>query len=242
MTSLAALILCGLLCLLCGWFDPLIDSIVADSSATVKQSTGVLAATEEEKKVIILDPGHGGEDPGAIGVDGVLEKDLNLQVALRMRDLLIFGGYRVVMTRSDDRLLYDPDLSRSHKVQDLQTRLNYGDAYLSATFVSIHMNKFPDADCSGLQVYYSGNHASSSIIAEAIRTGYADALADGKARVCKPATSAIYILHRIEIPAVLIECGFLSNPQENERLQEAEYQKKLTAVIVTALSENNIDV
>lgn len=235
-TVVAAIWLIGAVCLLVGWFGPFLHTILADSSSPVKQSDSLLA-NGQEKRIIILDPGHGGEDPGAIGVDGVLEKDLNLSTALRIRDLLIFQGYQVVMTRSDDRLLYDPDLPTSHKVQDLTTRLDYGKLYPSATFVSIHMNKFPDADCSGLQVYYSGNHAVSPVLAENIQQSYTETFPNAKVRAAKKATSAIFILHRIEIPAVLVECGFLSNPTENELLQTADYQKKLAALIVTALED-----
>lgn len=237
MTLLAAILLCAAVLLLCGWLNQFFGSIVTDSSKSVKQEGAVLADTEKADKLIILDPGHGGEDPGAIGIDGILEKDLNLQTALRLRDLLVFSGYRVVMTRSDDRLLYDPDNSTSKKVQDLKTRLDYGQLYPNATFVSIHMNKFPDADCSGLQVYYSGNHESSGTLAEAIQSIYAETISSGSTRASKRATSSIFILHRIEIPAVLVECGFLSNPTENELLQSAVYQKKLAAVIVLALTE-----
>lgn len=236
---LAAILLCGSVVLLCGWIGPLLTTIVADSASAVKQEDAVLATVESEQKIILLDPGHGGEDPGAIGVDGVLEKDLNLSTALRVRDLLVFSGYRVIMTRSDDRLLYDPSDSTSHKVQDLQNRLEYSKLYPNATFVSIHMNKFPDASCSGLQVYYSGNHEGSALLAEAIQGRYAEAMPTAKVRACKKATSSIFILHRIEIPAVLVECGFLSSPAENELLQSADYQKKLAAVIALALTEND---
>lgn len=237
----AAILLVVAVILLYGWFAPFLRSILADSSSPVKRSQAHLASEAMDRELIILDPGHGGEDPGAVGLDGVFEKDLNLSVALRLRDLLIFNGYEVVMTRSDDRLLYDPDLSTSHKVQDLATRLDYGKLYPNATFISIHMNKFPDSDCSGLQVYYSGNNPLSQSIADSIEKEYMKMLPESKERACKQATSSIFILHRIEIPAVLVECGFLSNQTENELLQSAEYQKKLAVSISLAISENDLN-
>lgn len=237
-TVWAALILISALLLLCKWFSPFLDSILTDSLSSVKQDNALLADTANEQNVILLDPGHGGEDPGAIGADGVLEKDLNLSTALRLRDLLVFGGYKVIMTREDDRLLYDPAESDAHKVQDLKNRLAYVALYPTSTFVSLHMNKFPDEDCSGLQVYYSGNREESELLAQTIQTLYGKALPNAKIRACKQATSAIFILHRIEIPAVLVECGFLSNPTENALLQDAEYQKKIAAVIAIALEES----
>ncbi len=236
-TLLTAALVVGAALLLCGWLAPLIDSIVADSNVSVKQDSAVLATPGNERKVIILDAGHGGEDPGAIGTDGVYEKDLNLALTLKIRDLLIFEGYQVVLTRSDDRLLYDPTLNLSHKVQDLKNRLDVSTNYPNGIFVSIHMNKFPDERCSGLQVYYSGNHEQSKLLADAIQKATVEWLAPDNHRECKKATSAIFILDRITIPAVLVECGFLSNPTETGLLQDAVYQKKLAAVIAFSLDE-----
>lgn len=229
---LAALLLLGGALLLSGKIAALTDSIVSDSAPAVKQGGAVFAKNENAGRVIILDPGHGGEDPGAIGSDGIYEKDLNLQLSLRIRDLLIFEGFQVVMTRSDDRLLYDPSVQTAHKVQDLKTRLDFSTRYPDAVFVSIHMNKFPDEKCRGLQVYYSGNTPQGKEIADQIQGTFNEKLLPSSNRTSKKATSAIYILNRIQIPAILVECGFISCPAENELLQTPIYQQKLAALIV----------
>ncbi|MGM9647812.1 MAG: N-acetylmuramoyl-L-alanine amidase [Eubacteriales bacterium] len=233
-TVLAAVLLAVGVFALHRYVTPLVDSILTEDGGNVKEADDIFTETSA-RPVIILDAGHGGEDSGAVGVDGVLEKDLNLSVTLRLRDLLIFEGWQVILTREDDRLLYDPENSLSHKVQDLKTRLDFGTRYPSAVFVSIHMNKFPAESCRGLQVYYSGNHASSATLAERIQNDVKSYLSPDNHRLCKRATTSIFILHRIQIPAVLVECGFISNREESALLGEDAYQKKLIALLAHSL-------
>ncbi|MBQ8287895.1 MAG: N-acetylmuramoyl-L-alanine amidase [Clostridia bacterium] len=233
-TVLAALILAAGIFALDRYVLPIADSILTEDGADVKEADEIFGETST-RPVIILDAGHGGEDSGAIGVDGVLEKDLNLSLTLRLRDLLIFEGWEVVLTRSDDRLLYNPETALSHKVQDLKTRLDYGARYPDAVFVSIHMNKFPAESCKGLQVYYSPNHASSVTLAERIQSDVKSYLSPDNRRLSKKATTSIFILNRIRIPAVLVECGFISNREEASLLSDDGYQKKLAAVLATSM-------
>ncbi len=229
----AALFAAGIL-LLAGFVSPFTQTILADDAPNVKDNLEIFMKADP-RPVIILDAGHGGEDSGAVGIDGSLEKDLNLSLTLRLKDLLIFEGWQVILTRADDRLLYDPETALSHKVQDLKNRLDYGTRYPDAVFVSIHMNKFPAESCKGLQVYYSKNHASSETLATRIQTDVKRFLTPDNHRLCKRAGSSIYILDRIKIPAVLIECGFISNREEVALLSTDAYQKKLIAVLAADL-------
>lgn len=230
---LAAIAICLAAAFLIACLIPLFHSILSENDPAVN--------SVPENKTIILDPGHGGMDSGAVGVGGSYEKDLNLSLSLIMRDLLTAMGYHVVMTREDDRLLYSESVNLPKKSQDLKNRLVYQDQYPDALFVSIHMNKFPIEKYSGLQVYYSSNNSVSKDLAETVRGAVKQSLQTENNRQIKAATSAIYILDRIRIPAVLIECGFLSNYAEEALLQDVQYQKKLAAVLCSAIHSHLTD-
>lgn len=202
----------------------------------------VPASARTEATVFVLDPGHGGEDGGAAAEDGTTEKNLNLEIALRMGDIADLLGYPTVLTRTDDTMLYDryndlEEYSGKKKTYDLRNRLRLAEESGCTLFCSIHMNKFPAASCSGLQVYYSPNAPESSSYA-ALLQSYARTFLDaGNTRETKKATSAIYLLHRIQSPAVLVECGFLSNPAECRKLQDTIYQLQLASTLTAALAE-----
>lgn len=201
-----------------------------------------LAENEPKPVRVIIDAGHGGEDGGAVGVDGTLEKNLNLSVSEIIYDILSSAGVSCVMTRTEDIMLYDmyDDLSdyKGHKkVYDLKNRLRFAEEYEDAVFVSIHMNSFSVEKYSGLQVYYSPNHRSSEVLAECVRASVQTYLQTDNERETKPAGSSIYILNRIKIPAILIECGFLSNREECKLLGEDDYRQKLALTISSAVIE-----
>lgn len=191
-------------------------------------------ATSDERMTIVIDAGHGGLDGGAMTESGVLEKHLNLAVAKKIEKILSLANVDVVMTREEDVMLAD-ESSKHKKQDDLNARLHTVDAYEKCVFVSIHMNKFPVEKYSGLQVYYSKNNDKSKILADAIQSKTVATLQSGNARMTKAADSAIYILNNIHVPAVLVECGFLSNTEEAALLQDEEYQDKLAAVISCAV-------
>ena len=143
------------------------------------------------------------------------------------------------MTRETDTMLYDKnaDYKGRKKELDLSKRVEIANSYENAIFISIHMNSFPDAKYSGLQVYYSKNHPGSAEVAENIQSTVRDALQNENGRQIKPAGQNIFVLDRIRIPAVLIECGFLSNAHECQKLTEEEYQKKLSLAIFLSVSK-----
>ena len=182
----------------------------------------------------IIDAGHGGMDGGASGLNGSCEKDLNLKIATLVYSILTVSGNNCVMTRSDDSMLGD-GAKGSAKMADLKYRLELAEKYKDGIFLSIHMNKFPKENCKGMTLYYSVNNEKSEFIASIIRDNNIKYLQSWNTREMKKADSAIYILNRITIPAVLVECGFLSNEEESALLMNQGYQKKLAMVIACSL-------
>ncbi|MBQ8339290.1 MAG: N-acetylmuramoyl-L-alanine amidase [Clostridia bacterium] len=187
---------------------------------------------------IILDAGHGGEDGGACGADGTPEKDLNLAITGMLADYFRMAGYTVVETRTEDRLLYDEGTPKGHKKQsDLRNRLAVAEQYPDGVLISIHMNSYPGVECQGLQVWYSKSRPESALYATAVQQNVKALLQPNNNRKIKAATSGIYLLNRATIPAILIECGFLSSPAECERLANDSYQRQLAFAIFTSLSQ-----
>ena len=188
---------------------------------------------------VVIDAGHGGEDGGASSADGLVEKDVNLEIARILRDMLEANGVNVKLTREDDRLLYDRSVNYKgrKKKLDLAARLAIADATPDAIFISIHMNSFSDPKYSGLQVWYSQNHTDSSSLAELIRDKNQKMLQGDNNRKCKAATSAINLLHNAKCPAVLVECGFLSNTDEAALFETQDYRQKVAFMLFCSVTE-----
>ena len=209
-----------------------------------KEDTPELPDTTQESKyencpVVIIDAGHGGEDGGAVGIDGTLEKDLNLSIALELDALLRANGITTRLTRTEDILLYDriSDYQGHKKAQDMAKRLSISEEYEKAVFVSIHMNSFPQEKYKGLQVYYSVNSPNSLMLAQKIQTLISKNLQPDNTRSIKAAGSSIYLLDRIYHPAILIECGFLSNRDDCNDLNSPSYRSNLCYIIATAICD-----
>ena len=188
--------------------------------------------------VVVIDAGPGGEDGGTVGVNGVFEKDINLSVALALDKALKDMGITTRLTRTDDVLLYDRNTNYKgqKKAQDLAARRKIAEEYENAIFVSIHMNSFPEEKYNGLQVYYSKNDENSVILAQKIQSTVAKELQPNNSRQCKSGNN-IYLLERLNCPAVLIECGFLSNKEECELLSDKIYQQELASLLASSISE-----
>lgn len=204
----------------------------------VGNARAVAAALDQgDKLCLVIDPGHGGEDGGTVGINGVLEKDLNLSLSEVLSAILNFSGYEVVQTRKEDKMLYDRNVNYQgrKKMLDLKGRLEIAQAIKPDLFIGIHMNAFPEQKYSGLSVYYSKNQAKSKDAAEIIRTNVKNNLQPDNTRETKAASSNIYILDRINCPAILIECGFLSNPEECEKLSSYDYRRELSFVLYSSL-------
>lgn len=192
-------------------------------------------STASQVPVIILDAGHGGEDPGAIGCGDVYEKDLNLSICRLLYEELTTRGYTVIMTRTEDRLLYTEaeNIKGIRKISDLKNRVKIFNSYDSAIAVSIHMNTFSAPQYHGTQIYYSDAEEARRL-ALAIKDSVCSSLQPDNKRPLKH-SEGIYLLEHSEIPTVLVECGFLSNPDECQKLSEKEYQKRLSFSIVCGI-------
>lgn len=201
-------------------------------------STVLTQATVRDAPVIVLDAGHGGEDGGATGTNGVLEKKLNLSLTSSLAALLRLCGYTVVETRTEDKLLYDAGTPKGHKKQsDLENRLAFTKKYPDSIFISIHMNTFPAAVCEGMQVWYSKGHGDSAEWANAVQSTVTALIQPHNHRRVKAAGSNIYILRHATTPAILVECGFLSTPSDCEKLCDPTYQKGFALALCAAFFE-----
>ena len=186
-------------------------------------------------KTVVIDPGHGGEDGGAVSGD-VLEKHINLAVSHDTADLLRLCGYTVSMTRdTDDALTDEGEDVRKRKYNDMKMRLDLYNATPDNVVVSIHQNKFDAASSHGAQVFYSPNHPNSTVLAEALRKSVTGMLQPDNTRTCKAAGKEIFLLKNAQVPAVIVECGFISNRQERELLVTDDYQKQLALAIAAGL-------
>lgn len=211
----------------------LLFGIVASSYNSEGDGAAVNAGVN---KVIIIDPGHGGEDSGAIGVSGRLEKDLNLEMALLIGEELAQKGFTVVYTRTEDKMLYSPEenIKGIRKISDLKNRCAKSFEYEDPIFVSVHMNSYGSSKYSGLQVYYTPNSDQSTSLARSIQSTVHQKVQNDNKRQIKKGSN-LYLLENCNGTAVLIECGFLSNLAECEKLSEKEYQKELSFAIVCGI-------
>ncbi len=188
--------------------------------------------------VIIVDAGHGGFDGGATTDDGVPEKGINLNIALYLKEYLNFFGFQVVLTRDSDISTEDEGLStiRSRKSSDLHNRMALMEKTQNAVFVSIHQNHFSQSKYSGAQVFYSKNFSSeSSGLAESIQESIVYFTQPQNKRQIKPCGTSVYLIYNAVKPAVLVECGFLSNNEEAEKLKTEDYQKQVAFSIATGI-------
>jgi len=189
------------------------------------------------QKTVIVDAGHGGDDGGAIGIDGTVEKDINLDIALKLEKILKFYGFNVIMTRTQDVMTCDDGLDslRKRKISDIHNRFELMRKNPDAIFISVHQNKFEDSSQHGTQVFYSGNDERSKELAEAIQTSVTLTLQRKNDRIVKKSGSGIYLLYHAKIPAVLVECGFISNSDEVKKLKDESYRMKLAILIADGL-------
>ena len=200
----------------------------------------VITASAETQPIIVIDAGHGGEDGGA-SANGVLEKDINLAIALKLRDMLKASGFEVVMTRESDVSIYDSSASTVHekKVSDMQNRVSMINSSDKNILISIHQNKFEQSQYSGAQIFYSDNLPESAKLAEKIRLSVTGLLQPDNKRELKTDGDSIYILKNAQVPAVIVECGFLSNVEEAKKLSDEKYQTEMAFAIYCGFLDYN---
>lgn len=207
--------------------------------AQTMRAFGVVAFHAEffqKKGTVVVDAGHGGEDGGATGVHGELEKDINLAIALELQRLLEQHQFQVVMVRDWDTDLADQNLPTvaQRKRSDLQRRLRLVEESGDCVLLSLHQNFFTESQYSGAQVFYSANDPRSETLAEAIRASIVETLQPENTRQNKVG-EGVYLLEQCQVPAVLIECGFLSNPEEAAALADPDYQKQMAQAIYNGI-------
>ena len=190
-------------------------------------------------QVIMLDPGHGGEDGGAVGTAGTLEKEINLSIALKVQALLEQSGAAVIMTRAEDVSIHDvgEEKAGNRKISDLDNRIKMAGEYKPAAYVSIHMNTFTDSKYYGAQVFYNEKTQGAQNLATQIQNSINTNIENGNIRTVKEASGNIYILNDMPVPAVVVECGFLSNTEEEALLRSEDYQKRMAFAIYSGITK-----
>lgn len=204
--------------------------------ARVTDSALPASADTSDKPVIVLDAGHGGLDSGAVGKNGTLEKDVNLSVVKRLQQLLELSGFRTVLTRSEDISVYDAGVEgiRNQKLSDMDNRLELIQSYPDSIFLCIHQNNFTDPAYFGGQMFYNNNNPGNRTLAQLMQNRFAQ-LQPGNDREIKLTGDELYLLKSNKNPSLMIECGFLSNPDEEAKLSTTEYQQQLAFTIYSGL-------
>ena len=234
-TGLLLLIIFVLLTVIMFAFTSLFSSEgFSDALAEQSDVEAVFIPQKEKRLTIIIDAGHGGEDPGAV-VGDICEKDINLLIAKKLEKLFSVGDYNVVMTRSEDNMLYNKGEEDKKKQYDLKNRADIAEDYENVVFISIHMNKFYLNSCKGAQVFFSNNELSLSL-AESIQSSIKLLQSDNN-RVPKNGASTVYLLGRLKCPTVLVECGFLSNERDASSLLDESYTDELSVLIYKGIIE-----
>lgn len=189
-------------------------------------------------KVVVVDAGHGNPDGGAESKDGVSEANINLKIALKLQSLLEQSGTTVILTRSDENGIYDLDKTtlKEKKISDIKNRVKIGNSSEADIFVSIHLNKIPQKQYSGWQTFYKKDNEDGKKLATAIQNNIGIATKKENNRIPMKIDN-VYIIKKVEIPLTIVECGFLSNEEEEKQLQENEYQDKIAWGIYNGIIE-----
>lgn len=187
-------------------------------------------------KTIVIDAGHGVPDEGAQSSNGTTEAETNLKIALKLQNLLEQSGCTVILTRSDENAIYDIDSKtlKQKKISDIKNRVKIGNESSADVFVSIHLNKIPQQQYSGWQTFYKSSDENSTKLAKCIQSSLNESIQKENNRVAMK-LDTVYIMKKVEIPISIVECGFLSNPEEEKNLLNDEYQNKLAWGIYTGI-------
>ena len=193
----------------------------------LKEESIETVALPVSNKVIVLDAGHGNPDGGAVSTNGISEAEINLKIALKLQNLLEQSGATVILTRSDEDGIYDADKTKlkNQKVSDIKNRVKIGNSSSADIFVSIHLNKIPQSQYSGWQTFFKSGSEQGEKLATSIQENLNKTIEKENNRVPMKLDN-VYIVKNVEIPLTIVECGFLSNEEEERKLQEDDYQDK----------------
>ena len=210
---------------------------IANNNMLNKEITTETVALPVTNRVIVIDAGHGTPDEGAESNNGVTEAEINLRIALKLQNLLEQSGAKVILTRSNETAIYDIDKKtlREKKVSDIHNRVKIGNESSADIFVSIHLNKIPQNQYWGWQCFYNQNE-KSKILAENLQNNLNEAIQKENKRIAMK-LDTVYIMKNVEIPISIVECGFLSNEEEEKRLQEDDYQNRLAWGIYNGITD-----
>lgn len=213
-------------------------SLVVPISVITYEKSVETVALPTTNRVIILDAGHGNPDGGATSSNGVSESSINLQITLKVKKLLEDVGSKVILTRSDENGIYESSATtiRQQKVSDLKKRVEIGNSSNADIFVSIHLNKIPQTQYYGWQTFYKKGNDNSQVLAKSIQSKLNESIQRENHRESLP-LSNVYIVENVHVPISVVECGFLSNPEEEKLLQDDEYQNKLAIGIFLGIVE-----
>lgn len=191
-----------------------------------------------DKPIIVLDAGHGGLDSGAVGKSGLLEKDVNLSIVLKLRDMFELSGFEVVLTRDKDISIYDAGVEgiRNQKLSDMDNRLEIIQSYPESIFLCIHQNNYTDPQYFGAQMFYNDNNPDNRTLAQIMQNRFAE-LQAGNDREIKLSGDELFLLKSNTNPSLMIECGFLSNPDEEQKLASDEYRQQVAFTIWSGVLE-----
>lgn len=205
----------------------------------IEQKIAYTSASKALPITVVIDAGHGGKDAGAIGYDNNCEKDINLAIALMLYDYLMFSGYNAVLIRSGDYEFYKNGEQRTRS--DLYNRMDYINSVENSVLISIHQNHFENEAEWGSQVWYSANTSESKEIADCIQSSIVEFLQPENKRSNKQSDDSYYLLYKAKVPSVMVECGFISNREENIKLQDASYQNNMAYSIMVGFNGVNFN-
>ncbi len=207
---------------------------------TIKNKTKTVetVALPVNNRIIVLDAGHGVPDEGAQSSNGTTEAESNLKIALKVQNLLEQSGATVILTRSDENAIYDLDSKtlKQKKISDIHNRVKIGNESSADIFVSIHLNKIPQQQYWGWQTFYKPESQEGQKLATSIQNSLNESIQKENKRVPMKIEN-VYIIKHVEIPTTIVECGFLSNPEEEQLLLNNEYQDKLAWGIYTGIMD-----
>lgn len=211
------------------------SSITTNVEGAEEENGQALETMEEESEeiAVVIDPGHGGSDPGMVGINQALEKDINLEVSLKIYDLLIEAGYQVLLTREEDTGM--DESGEMSKVEDLDARVSLMNETNPQLVVSIHQNSYSSESIHGAQVFYYTNSSEGAVAAQILQDALLAVDPDNTRQI--KANDTYYLLKKTEVPTIIVECGFLSNASEADKLIEDTYQQELAEAITSGIIE-----
>ena len=204
-------------------------------NAAFSRNSAVSSGVYSQRKTLVIDAGHGGVDAGTNAADGTLEKDINLDIALKLYDFATLSGIKAVEVRNSDAEYYPLGIDRSRS--DLYNRFDFINSIDNSFLVSIHQNHFEDTSQWGMQVFYSPDDNGSKRLADGISAMNRSFLQTDNKRENKQSDDSYYLLYNAKVPSVMVECGFMSNIEENEKLKSDDYQNKLAYIITLGICD-----